>query len=306
MKSFESFDGRRIAYLDEGKGPAVVLLHGFGVDGRRNFGNFDELLPVLEKSSALFQQQLGFAPPMPKPPLTGRTGLIASLVAMGARVVVPDMRGFGASDKPRETAAYVDSAMARDMIALIEYLKLEAVDVLGFSMGAVTAAKLLILGVRQVRSAILSGIGDYIMAGVPMDLPKDWPLQEHLPKPLTLQVHAMEGAKVLDRGEIVPGNLMSGHVIVAKAMGADLKALAAALRGEMAEQVTAEQLSKVSVPVLVLNGTADVANRAVHRLLAAIPTARFVPCDGDHGSTPFEPTFQQVACDFFRQRWQAP
>jgi hypothetical protein len=27
-----SFDGTRIAYSDEGKGPAVILLHGFGTD----------------------------------------------------------------------------------------------------------------------------------------------------------------------------------------------------------------------------------------------------------------------------------
>ena len=35
MKSFTSFDGVKIAYVDEGSGPAVVLLHGFGVDGLR-------------------------------------------------------------------------------------------------------------------------------------------------------------------------------------------------------------------------------------------------------------------------------
>jgi len=33
MNTFTSFDGIRIAYHDEGAGPAVILLHGFGVDG---------------------------------------------------------------------------------------------------------------------------------------------------------------------------------------------------------------------------------------------------------------------------------
>src|SRR5262249_28199618 len=32
MNAFTSFDGTRIAYHDEGTGPAVVLLHGFGTD----------------------------------------------------------------------------------------------------------------------------------------------------------------------------------------------------------------------------------------------------------------------------------
>jgi hypothetical protein len=33
VNSFASFDGIRIAFHDEGEGPAVILLHGFGVDG---------------------------------------------------------------------------------------------------------------------------------------------------------------------------------------------------------------------------------------------------------------------------------
>ena len=51
--------------------------------------------------------------------------------------------------------------MARDVIALIEHLHLDAVDVVGFSMGAGTAARLLILQPSQVKSGILAGIGDY-------------------------------------------------------------------------------------------------------------------------------------------------
>ena len=101
MLSFLSFDGTRISYLDEGTGPAVVLLHGFGVSGSQNFGRFDELLPLFEKSGAIFKAEFGHAPPNPSPPEEGRGGLIAALRSAGARVIVPDMRGFGASDKPQ-------------------------------------------------------------------------------------------------------------------------------------------------------------------------------------------------------------
>src|SRR5262249_32649051 len=38
VKTFTSFDGIRIAYHDEGEGPAVVLLHGGYVDGLGRFG----------------------------------------------------------------------------------------------------------------------------------------------------------------------------------------------------------------------------------------------------------------------------
>jgi len=57
--------------------------------------------------------------PLPNPPAEGRTGLAHALRAAGARTILPDMRGFGASDKPREKEAYADSAMARDVLALI-------------------------------------------------------------------------------------------------------------------------------------------------------------------------------------------
>jgi pimeloyl-ACP methyl ester carboxylesterase len=50
--------------------------------------------------------------------------------------------------------------MARDVAALIHHLRLDAVDVIGFSMGAGTAARLLLLHPPQVMSAILAGFGD--------------------------------------------------------------------------------------------------------------------------------------------------
>jgi len=171
MKVFASFDGVRIAYHDEGEGPAVVLLHGYGFDGLSNFGDFGRSLPTFERTSELCRAEFGVAPPLPAPLGQGRPGLIPVLLAAGARAIVPDMRGFGASDKPHDKAAYANSAMARDVIALIGLLGLDAVDVLGHSMGSITAAKLLALGVPEVRSAILAGIGDYLLEGVELRSP---------------------------------------------------------------------------------------------------------------------------------------
>ena len=65
MNSFTSFGGIRIAYHDEGVGPAVILLHGFGLDGLGNFGHFDRSRPVLERTLSLFREEMGFAPPLP-------------------------------------------------------------------------------------------------------------------------------------------------------------------------------------------------------------------------------------------------
>lgn len=49
MHTFTSFDGTRITYHDEGNGPAAILLQGFGVDALGQFGEFERILPALEK-----------------------------------------------------------------------------------------------------------------------------------------------------------------------------------------------------------------------------------------------------------------
>jgi pimeloyl-ACP methyl ester carboxylesterase len=303
--SFVSFDGARIAYSDMGKGPAVILLHGFGMSGLDNYGPFARLLPKLERTLAMFQELMGAAPPLPAPPAQGTPGLAVRLLKAGARVIVPDMRGFGASDKPRDTTAYADSAMARDMIALIRHLGLDAVDVLGFSMGSVTAARLLALGAPEVRSAVLAGVSQYILGGEVVDFPEHYPVPDNLTRPFTMREHAEAVAKSLETVGDETEKPKSPHAILVRSAGGDPKVLAAAVRGAVAEQVPVEPLRQVRVPVLVLNGKADLANQSVARLLEVMPNARSAACDGDHHTTPWYPSFQQAVLEFFAEQWRA-
>ncbi len=90
--------------------------------------------PYWKSGKRCSERCLGGALPLPNPPLEGRPGVVRALLAAGARTILPDMRGFGASDKPREKTAYENSAMARDVVALIHHLRLDAVDLIGFSM----------------------------------------------------------------------------------------------------------------------------------------------------------------------------
>jgi pimeloyl-ACP methyl ester carboxylesterase len=304
VNTFVSFDGIRIAYHDEGEGPAVILLHGFGVDGLGQFGAFERILPILEKRQEMFREVFGGAPPLPNPPLEGRPGLVRALQVAGARTILPDMRGFGASDKPIEKTAYENSAMARDVIALIDHLRLDDVDVIGFSMGAGAAARLLILRPPQVKSAILAGIGDYAIEDSVLEFPANWPVPDSVPRPLTIRVWAEEGARILEQGEIVPGHLASASLIAARVTGADPKVLAAVIRGVVARTLPAEALQKIDIPTLILNGKADAANQQIERLLKEIPTARSAQCEGDHQSTPYEPTFQQAVVQFIEEQWR--
>jgi pimeloyl-ACP methyl ester carboxylesterase len=304
MNTFTSFDGIQIAYHDEGEGPAVMLLHGFGVDGLGQFGDFERILPLLQRRQEMFREVFGGALPFPDPPREGRPGLVRALLAAGARTILPDMRGFGASDKPREQAAYADSALARDVVALIDHLRLDAVDVIGFSMGSGTAARLLILHPPQVKSAILAGVGDYAIEETAIEFPKSWPIPDYVPRPITTRVWAEEGASILEQGKIVRGHLASASLIAARATGADPRVLAAVIRGVVAPGWPAEGLLRIDVPVLILNGKADAANQKIAGLLKAIPTARAAECEGDHHSTPYQPTFQQVVVQFFEGQWR--
>jgi len=302
--SFTSFDGKKIVYSDEGEGPAVILLHGFGMGGQDNYGDFDRLLPKLERQHAMIREQMGAAPPLPAPPAEGRPGLAVRLREAGARVIVPDSRGFGASDKPQNTAAYADSAMARDVIALVRHLGLDAVDVLGYSMGSVTAARLLALGARQVRSAILAGVAQYILEGEVVDLPEKYPVPEGLTRPFTMRAHAEALAKSLDSVGTEAEKPKSASAILVRSTGGDPKVLAAVVRGAVAEQVPVEPLRQVKVPVLVLNGKGDLANQSVARLLEVIPNSRSATCDGDHHTAPWQPSFQQAVVNFFSEQWR--
>ena len=89
MNTFKSFDGIQIAYHDEGEGPAVILLHGFGVDGLGQFGDFERILPILEKRQEMFRKVFGGAPALPDPPLEGRPGMVRAR-NQAARFAVSD------------------------------------------------------------------------------------------------------------------------------------------------------------------------------------------------------------------------
>lgn len=99
------------------------------------------------------------------------------------RIIAPDQRGHGLSDKPM--GKYTAQEMAEDVVALLQYLKLDSVILVGHSMGARVAAHMAALYPHCVRALALL---DKSAAGsapnpLPLDqiepvdpLTKDWPL----------------------------------------------------------------------------------------------------------------------------------
>jgi len=114
-------NGVTLEVVDEGDGPAVLMLHGF------------------PDSARVWRLQ------------------VPRLVGAGFRVIAPDLRGFGNSAKPEAVEEYRLSVVLRDMTGLLDTLGLRRVHVVGHDWGAAVAWLLAALHAERVdRLAVLS------------------------------------------------------------------------------------------------------------------------------------------------------
>jgi len=126
-------DGFSLEYDRAGSGPPVVLLHGW--PGARS------------------DQQA-----------------VAALLRDGADVVVPDLRGFGGSDRHdrRPADAYSAAAQADSVCGLIEELQLERPVIAGYDVGGRVAQTIARRLPEDLRALVLAppmpGIGERILA----------------------------------------------------------------------------------------------------------------------------------------------
>ncbi len=120
----DSFDGVRIAYSDEGEGRPIMLIHGFITDG----GMWD------------------------------KSFLKKELLSAGYRVIVPDLRGNGNSDKPEQEESYRNDAEVKDLKLLVQHLGIKGLYVVGYSRGSIVLAKLLTQD-DHIKKAVLGGMG---------------------------------------------------------------------------------------------------------------------------------------------------
>jgi pimeloyl-ACP methyl ester carboxylesterase len=86
-----------------GSGRPVVLLHGFPDTGR------------------VWRHQ------------------VDPLAEAGFQVIVPDLRGFGSSDKPEDTEAYSLAFLAGDILAVLDHLGVERAHLVGHDWGSALA-----------------------------------------------------------------------------------------------------------------------------------------------------------------------
>jgi pimeloyl-ACP methyl ester carboxylesterase len=122
-----------IAFLDEGEGEPIVLVHGFASNRNVNWV---------------------------------QPGWVATLTRAGRRVIALDNRGHGESTKLYEPRDYHTDRMADDVRALMDHLGIARADVMGYSMGARITAFFARRHPERARAAILGGLGIHLVDGV--------------------------------------------------------------------------------------------------------------------------------------------
>ena len=125
IQRFTAADGTELAWRETGAGRPVVLIHGLFSNGYVNWI---------------------------------RWGHAATIAVAGCRVIMPDLRGHGASAAPHDAAFYPPDILADDCAALIARLGLVDYDLGGYSLGARTAVRMLARGAAP-RRAVIAGMG---------------------------------------------------------------------------------------------------------------------------------------------------
>lgn len=251
MPHFASSDGTRIYFNDWGHGPAIVLIHGWPVD------------------ADMWEYQA------------------AALVEAGHRVVAYDRRGFGRSEQPWQGYDY--DTLSDDLHALIKTLDLNAVTLVGFSMGGGEVARYAARhGLSRLRgAALISAVTPFLLKtrdnpqGVDSEIFEGMMAKLDGDRPAFLAAFAKTFYGV-GRLEAQPSpELLAWHQGLA--LRASAHATKACVRAFSGTDFRTDLLALRGLPVLVVHGDADetvpVAVSA-RRTREILPDALYVEYEG--------------------------
>ncbi|MEM9489560.1 MAG: alpha/beta hydrolase [Myxococcota bacterium] len=129
-----NINGIDLFVVDQGQGPAVLLLHGF------------------PDSSELWRHQ------------------IPSLVDAGFRIIAPDLRGFGQSARPEGVEAYQVPVILGDLVGLLDHFGVDRAHVVGHDWGAAIAWSLAAFIPDRVDHLVALSVGHGNAFGDPSDI----------------------------------------------------------------------------------------------------------------------------------------
>lgn len=245
MDRFNS-DGVEIAYDVAGEGPPILLIHGFASNAYVNWRD---------------------------------TGWVKTLVDAGRQVILIDNRGHGQSEKLYDSAHYLAAEMAEDARRLLDHLKIEKADVMGYSMGARISAFLTINHPSRVRRVVFAGLASRLVTGVGGGA----------------QIAA--GLEAASIGAIEDANARAFRRF-AESTGSDLRALAACIRSARIK-ISSDAMAGISCPVLVVAGDKDDVAGEIAPIVNLIHGAKGVTLVGrNHMNAVGDKQFKQSVLEF--------
>jgi pimeloyl-ACP methyl ester carboxylesterase len=251
VKRFRTWDNLEIAYREWGEGtalPPVVLHHGFVADAEANWV---------------------------------ATGIVDALTTAGRKVIAPDARGHGHSEKPHDPASYGEQRMARDLAVLLDTVGASQVDLVGYSMGAIVA---LILSSEdeRVRRLVVGGVGSGVIECGGVD-------RRAVSNESIIHALSVDDPSTLQEPEAQVFREL------ADALGADREALVAQAHSVYRGGVA---LERISAATLILAGEDDPLALRPEALAEAIPGAMLRVVSGNHIGAIADPRFTQSIVDF--------
>ena len=249
MESFLS-GNVRIAYEVQGEGEPILLIHGFASSYKINWQG---------------------------------TGWADTLAKAGYQVIMIDNRGHGQSEKLFKLEEYSGQMMAEDARRLLDHLKIERADVMGYSMGARITAFLSSSAPDRVRNAIFGGMGENMIHGTGN------------PEPIAQALEAPSLDEVTDKR----GRMFR---LFAERTGSHLPALAVCMRSPR-PKVTPDMLGALPMPVLVVCGSEDKVSGTAEGLAALIPNGQAITLPGrDHMNAVGDKGYKSSVVEFLERR----
>jgi pimeloyl-ACP methyl ester carboxylesterase len=242
---FFDSNGVRIRFVEQGTGSPVVMLHGYTGTADRHF-----------VANGFFAQ-----------------------VAKDHRAIAMDLRAHGKSGKPHDPEMYGDE-LANDVARLLDHLKIAKAHLVGYSLGAVIAGRLVTTNPDRLLSVAFIGhhpertisaadrkFIDDSLAEMESDLPF---------RSLAVAIQPV--------GQPMPSDDELRKAVAPLIAANDVKALAAMWRGGAFLISTDASLEAAKFPMIEIIGTLDPSVSEIEPLKKAHPQIKTLVLDGvTHG-----------------------
>jgi pimeloyl-ACP methyl ester carboxylesterase len=242
---FFDSNGVQIRYVEQGAGPPVIMLHGYTGTLDRHF-----------VANGVF-----------------------TAVARDHRAIAMDLRAHGKSGKPHDPKAYGDE-FAKDVIRLLDHLKIQRAHIVGYSLGAALSGRL--VTIHPDRLASVAFIGSHPRRELNA---ADTRFIEESIRELESDLPFRSLAVAIQpTGTPLPSDDELRKMVAPLVAANDVKALAAMWRGGAFPLTTDAALKAARFPMIEIIGTLDPAVSAVEPLRKAHPQIRMLVLEGaTHG-----------------------